>query len=79
MKDYQEYNPFITGVRLRNAISDAGMTRFEFAEKVGISKKTCDAYVSGHSNPSLKKLFKISLELGVTADYLMGLTDENLT
>ncbi|KIL40150.1 hypothetical protein SD70_15695 [Gordoniibacillus kamchatkensis] len=61
--------------RLRNARKSKKITLREMSEKLGIAKSTYAAYESGFRTPSLDTLISISKILGVTSDYLLGLTE----
>lgn len=79
MRDYKNYDPFVTGARLKAAIKAEGQTQGEFAKKMDFSKGTLEGYISGTTRISLARMFSLSLELGVSADYLMGLSDTSET
>ncbi len=51
------------------------MTQSEFAEKLGISRPTVGLYESGARIPDAEVLGIIARKCGVSADYLLGLTD----
>ena len=62
------------GTRLRQARKAAGLTQTELAERVGL--KTYSAitqYERGINDPSLPTLFRISMELKCSVDWLLGL------
>ncbi len=51
------------------------MTQGQFAEKLGISRPTVGLYESGARIPDAEVLRDIADKCGVSADYLIGLTD----
>jgi len=64
------------GDRLRQAREARGWTQDEFAEHAGMSRPHVSRYECGSVIPSVKSLVKLCSELGVTADWLLGLSEE---
>lgn len=58
------------GKRIRKARSDAGLSQKSFCEKIGISQTQLSGYETGHRNPGLHTLVKMSNLLKVSLDYL---------
>lgn len=46
-----------------------------FARKIGLNQKSVDQYVKGERKPSAEFLFAVCSKCGVSADWLLGLTD----
>lgn len=63
--------------RFTQARADAGLSQVELAQKMGVSNVTINNWETGRREPSLKKLKKLSMLLGVSADYLLGI-DRNI-
>jgi transcriptional regulator with XRE-family HTH domain len=65
--------------KLRQTISERGMTTPELAEKTGISVNTLNGWLYSRkpSNPVMKDLAKTAAALGVSMEYLM--TGKNST
>ena len=63
--------------RLKDAIEKNGLTQKQFAEIMGVSEVTISRYVTENRYPSIDRLAKICRHLGVSADYLLGLSEEN--
>lgn len=61
--------------RLREAREGTGMSRKEFAESIGEYPATYSAWENS-SLPGCERMPRLALALGVTTDYLFGLTDE---
>ncbi|MBR5302928.1 MAG: helix-turn-helix transcriptional regulator [Clostridia bacterium] len=61
--------------RLRYAIDRSDMQQKELAASIKLSPARLSNYVNGHSEPSLDILLLLCRELKVSADYLIGLTD----
>lgn len=59
--------------RLKITRGDATMA--EFAKKIGVSFKTYQHYEYGTRDPSLEFIEKLSSVSGVSADWLLGLSD----
>lgn len=62
-------------MRLRFAIERSGMQQKKLATALKLSPARLSNYVNGHSEPSLDVLLLICKELKVSADYMIGLTD----
>lgn len=68
-----ESNPF--AVRLRVAMEFSGETQTSLAEKIGIKRQTIGVYCSGQSQPNADTIARIAKALGISADWLLGLTE----
>lgn len=55
------------------------LTQKELAEKIGVSDARIRQYESNKGFPSAEVLFKICLELDVSADWLLGLPAKSNT
>ena len=62
--------------RFNEAIKLSDKTQVQIAKETQISKQCISDYKSGKSFPSLETLFLLCRCLDVSADYLLGLTDE---
>ena len=58
--------------QLRN---EKGLSQRHLAERVGIDKSTVALYESGKRLPSLSRLVSLSYALGVTTDFLLGISN----
>lgn len=58
--------------QLRN---EKGLSQRQLAERVGIDKSTVALYESGKRLPSLSRLVSLSCALGVTTDFLLGISN----
>ena len=56
-----------------------GRTTTEFAKAMGVSRATAGFYLNGNRVPDAKALREIAGNLGVSADYLIGLTSTRST
>ena len=63
------------GQRLRKLRKDAGLTQSALAEKLGIGQSTLAEYESGRVIPTATVVAITAKFFGVSADYLLGLTD----
>ena len=61
-------------MRIRELISEQGMTEDDFMQNTGFSKDEMDAYLYGNRMPSIEDLIKITGALNVSADYLLALS-----
>lgn len=64
-------------IRLKIAREQSGLTQKEICEMVGIHPPTWNKYESGKSGMNTDTLFKVCKTLNVSADWLMGLTNES--
>lgn len=60
--------------RIKMLCSKKGITIKKLEETLGFGKSTITRWANGHS-PSADKLAKVSSFLGVSVDYLLGITD----
>ena len=62
-----------TGRRLRAAMDAAGQTYQKLAEATGLSAACLQSWVSGKASPTSELLALVAVELGVSADWILGL------
>ena len=62
--------------RLTAEIYQQGKTKRELAEKTGITEVTIGRYANGERIPKGPAIVKCAKALGVTCDYLLGLSDD---
>lgn len=62
--------------RLTAEIYQQGRTKRELAEKTGITEVTIGRYTNGERIPKGPAIAKCAKALGVTCDYLLGLSDD---
>ena len=75
----QRYSPIIFQERLREEIKKSGLTGKEIALAAGIDRKCITAYKYGDYIPNIVVFMKICKILNVSADYMLGLTNERKT
>jgi len=66
-------------LRLTFVRETASLTQNELAKLLGIKQSTLSNWESGRQEPSFKKLFKLSVILKVSMDYLLGHDTKTLT
>lgn len=59
--------------RLKSLIGDNSVT--SFARSIGVAQQTLDNYLRGR-DPKASFVYRLCLELGVSADWLLGLSDD---
>ena len=64
------------GTRIKDARTKAGYTQKELAERSGMATVTVQQYERGVREPRSGHLQRIADTLGITSDYLYGLTDD---
>ena len=65
----------IFGQRLEQLLSEKGISQGEFAEAVNCSRQSINFYILGKRNPDIALAGKMADYLGVSCDYLIGLSD----
>lgn len=66
---------FMLGDRLKEARKAKKKTQAEMASIVGVSQATYSCYERGTITPEITSVVKFAEALGVTTDYLCGLSD----
>lgn len=67
------------GTRLRKCREVRGLSQAELARKMGIKNPSVIAnWEIGNSHPDFDKITRLCIELSMSADYLLGLADENV-
>lgn len=61
--------------RLKEELKSCGMTTVEIAARVGVSPEMITQYTTTDKLPSLATFAKLCKELGLSADYILGLRD----
>lgn len=62
--------------RIKTAREAAGLSQEKLAEKIGVSRNAVAKWENGNSMPQIDKLASLSLSLGVSSDYLLGIKQE---
>ena len=62
--------------RFNELLKTSNKTQVQIAKEIHVSKQCVSDYKSGKSFPSLDTLFLICHSLEVSADYLLGLSDQ---
>ena len=62
--------------RIKEEIKNSGLTTVEIAKRVGISPEMVTQYVTTKKLPKLDTFARFCKELDVSADYILGLSDE---
>lgn len=65
----------IFGKRLEQLLLEKGVSQGEFAEAVNCSRQSINFYILGKRNPDITLAGKMARYLGVSCDYLLGLSD----
>ncbi len=69
-------NRSLFGERLNTLLDERGLTQREAAELMGVSHVCISRYIKGDRVPKITNVVKLAKGLGVTIDYLSGLSDE---
>lgn len=62
--------------RIKEEIKNSGLTTVEIAKRIGISPEMVTQYVTTKKLPKLDTFARLCKELDVSADYILGLSDE---
>lgn len=65
----------IFGQRLEQLLLEKGISQGEFAESVSCSRQSINFYILGKRNPDITLAAKMAEYLGVSCDYLVGLSN----
>lgn len=65
----------LTAQRILQLRQENGLTQLELAEKTNLERKSIIRYENGQSVPSGRALTALARFFGVSADYLLGLSD----
>ena len=63
--------------RIRDLREDRDLRQIDVAEATGIDQKTISNYETGKTNPDSFAIIKLADFFGVSADYLIGRTNES--
>lgn len=63
------------GDRLKYSLKIRKLTQKEFAQRTNITESAMSRYISGERVPRADTLVSICRELGVSADWLLGMTE----
>lgn len=61
--------------RLKELRKEKKLNQTQFAKAIKVSQSTVAKWENGERTPNIDFLFLICKEMGVSADYLIGLTD----
>ena len=61
---------------LKSIRNDAGFTQSDMAKMLNVSQQCYSDYERGKTNPDLETLVQLTKILGVSSDYLLGITDD---
>lgn len=61
--------------RLRQSIKQSGMQQKDIAKMIGVSAQTVSKYMKADIFPALDTLAKLCKLLDISADYILGISD----
>ena len=64
--------------RIRELREDRDLRQIDVAEKTGIDQRTLSNYETGKTNPDSYAIIQLAKFYGVSADYLLGMSDMNI-
>jgi transcriptional regulator with XRE-family HTH domain len=62
--------------RLNQLIAEYRITRYRLAKDIGVNKQTVVFWCEGTNTPKINYLYDLAVYFDVSADYLIGLEDE---
>ncbi len=65
----------LVGDRISSALDISGKLQKELAQELGVTDNTVSYWCSGARHPNIPQLIRISEFLGVSTDYLLGVSD----
>lgn len=65
------------GLRLRRIMLMRDKTNYELANALYVTPSTISGYRNGRRSPDVEQLALLARELDVSADYLLGLSDDD--
>ena len=66
----------IFGERVKKELKEQGRKQSELAPYLNVRQSTLSEWLNDHNEPPMSAIPKIAAYLGVTADYLLGMSDE---
>jgi len=64
----------LLGRRIKQAREQAGLTQELLAERIGVSRTAISRFELGEIEPNIRNLAALASVLGVSSDYLLGLS-----
>lgn len=64
------------GDKLRDLRNERNLSQAQLAKRIGVTNSTIALYETGDRLPSLPRLIALSKSLGVTTDYLLGVSEQ---
>ena len=65
--------------RLKETMAKSGLTQMALADKAKIAQSSVSAYLRGVRSPGAEELSRLSVALGVSMDWLWGMSDKTPT
>ena len=75
----KEKRKFFSMNRIKDLREDRDLRQVDVAEGVGIDQRSLSNYETGKTNPDSETIIKLARFFGVSCDYLLGVSDSNLT
>ena len=60
---------------LKEFLAENNLSQVEFARRVGVRQGQVSEWLGGRSKPAYEALKRIALAFGISADYLLGITE----
>lgn len=69
-------DPKVIGERMKEKRQQLKLSQKELAEKIEVTPSAINQYEKGDKVPSSEKIISLAKTLGVSSDYLLGVSDE---
>lgn len=61
--------------RLSELLEESNLSKRALAKQIGVSAMSVSDWTNGNVQPTAENIYLLAMFFGVTADYLLGLTD----
>lgn len=72
----REFSKNLLGERLKYLRNEKGIGQNLLAKELGVSNASISYWETGKQEPSAEAIYKIAIYFGVSADYLLGITND---
>ena len=74
----KEKRMFFSMNRIKDLREDRDLRQVDVANATGIDQRSLSNYETGKTNPDSETIIKLARFFGVSCDYLLGVTEQNL-
>src|ERR1039457_4989058 len=70
-------DPKVIGARIKEKRQQIKLSQKELAEKIEVTPSAINQYEKGDKIPSSEKIISLAKTLGISSDYLLGVSEED--